>query len=68
MSHSRRPGADLTIRSNALTARGGFRTGAAAPDAQKYAKMTVDCAKQQLSELNQIREQITKWGGVDGEY
>ena len=68
MSHFRRPGADLTIRSNALTARGGFRTGAAAPDAQKYAKMTVDCAKQQLSELNQIREQITKWGGVDGEY
>ena len=61
MSHADKRGADLAIKTNSLTARGGFRSGAVTPDAQKYTKLAVDVAKQQLTELGKIEDQLKKW-------
>ena len=61
MSHADKRGADLAIKTNSLTARGGFRTGAVVPDAQKYTKLAVDVAKRQLTELGKIGQVIAKW-------
>lgn len=45
---------DLSIQTNSLTARGGFLTGAAAPDTDKYNRIIADNGKTMLSVVQRI--------------
>ena len=51
---------DLSIKSDALTARGGFKNGAAAPDADKWNRANNELQKKTLTRLNEIAELVKK--------
>ena len=53
---------DLAIRTNSLTARGGFATGAVAPDADKYARAQVEQGKQLVSIVGRIEKLCEEFG------
>ena len=52
--------ADLSIKTNALTSRGGFRGGAAAPDADKWDRLNHELHKLELGRLNKIGGLVQK--------
>lgn len=53
---------DLAIRTNSLTARGGFATGAVAPDTDKYARAQVEQGKQLVSIVGRIEKLCEDFG------
>ena len=48
--------ADLSVKTNALTARGGFQGGAVVPSAEKYNREILQTNKNTLSTLKQIQK------------
>ena len=53
---------DLAIRTNSLTARGGFATGAVAPDAEKYTRAIAENGKQMLAVVQRIERFCADFG------
>lgn len=53
---------DLAIRTNSLTARGGFATGAVTPDADKYQRAQVEQGKQLVSIVGRIEKLCEDFG------
>ena len=53
---------DLAVRTNSLTARGGFATGAVAPDADKYLRAQVEQGKQLVSIVGRIEKLCEDFG------
>lgn len=53
---------DLSIQANSLTACGGFQTGAAVPDSEKYNKMNAENGKAMLSVVQRIETICRQFG------
>ena len=53
---------DLSIKTNELTSRGGFQTGAVAPDADKYNRIIADNGKAMLSVVQRIETACRQFG------
>ena len=53
---------DLAIRTNSLTARGGFATGAVTPDVDKYQRAQVEQGKQLVSIVSRIEKRCEELG------
>ena len=52
----------MAIQTNSLTARGGFQTGAAAPDTDKYNRIIADNGKNMLSVVQRIETICRNFG------
>lgn len=55
---------DLSVRTNALTSRGGFATGAVVPDVENYNKNIANYARQLLDTVQQIKPILEQLGVV----
>lgn len=55
---------DLSVRTNALTSRGGFSTGAVVPDVENYNKNIANYARQLLDTVQEIKPLLEKLGVV----
>ena len=53
---------DISIKTNNLTSRGGFQTGASAPDADKYNRIIADNGKTMLSVVQRIETICREFG------
>ena len=51
---------DLSIKTNSLTARGGFQGGAAAPDLERYNRITAENSKQSLARIRMLETNVAK--------
>lgn len=59
--YSRKPaGADLSIQSDALTKRGGFKSGAVVPDADRWSQLNNELQKKSVSRLDEIKKLVQK--------
>ena len=52
----------MAVQTNSLTARGGFQTGAAAPDTDKYNRIIADNGKTMLSVVQRIESLCSRFG------
>ena len=51
---------DLSIKTNSLTARGGFQGGAVAPDLERYNRITAENSKQSLARIRMLETNVAK--------
>ena len=51
---------DLSIKTNSLTARGGFQGGAVAPDLERYNRITAENSKQSLARIRTLETNVAK--------
>ena len=51
---------DLSIKTNALTARGGFQGGAVAPDLERYNRITAENSRQTLARMRTLETNVAK--------
>lgn len=51
---------DLSIKTNSLTARGGFQGGAVAPDLERYNRITAENSRQTLARMRTLETNVAK--------
>ena len=51
---------DLSIKTNSLTARGGFQGGAVAPDLERYNRITAENSRQTLARMRTLEINVAK--------
>lgn len=51
---------DLSIKTNSLTARGGFQGGAVAPDLERYNRITAENSRQSLARMRTLESNVAK--------
>ena len=51
---------DLSIKTNSLTARGGFQGGAVAPDLERYNRITAENSRQSLARMRTLETNVAK--------